>query len=264
MKSTKKFSCTALIIMVLSGVLVACTPTETAIPEATEQSPGVTEASTITPETVTATVQETQSETEELALPDPAAWDLSDSVKQVDEYGYTSYLLEDWQVNVVLTTVIDMWNTVYYEADHIITPEEVEQYFDTESPAWVGDGASKVGFVGQYEDNVEKGQFIRVSYPIAEGYDQYYTNWKAWGVEPPEDFVDAAGYTRFDKFTVVVEFRMEEAPGYVVNDANEIEHENPYWGPFIIIHYLQYSEGQWKIVETIYSSLDEPATTETP
>jgi hypothetical protein len=57
---------------------------------------------------------------------------------------------------------------------------------------------------------------------------------------------------------------MEEAPGYVVNDANEIEHENPYWGPFIIIHYLQYSEGQWKIVETIYSSLDEPATTETP
>jgi hypothetical protein len=264
MKSTKKFSCTALIIMVLSGVLVACTPTETAIPEATEQSPGVTEASTITPETVTATVQETQSETEELALPDPAAWDLSDSVKQVDEYGYTSYILEDWQVNFVLTTVIDMWNTIYYEADHIITPEEVEQYFDTESPAWVGDGASNVGFLGQYDDNVAKGLFIRVAYPIAEGYDQYYTNWKAWAVEPPEDFVNTAGYSRFDKFTVIVQFRMEEAPLYMVNEANEVEFENTYWGPMIFTNYLQYSDGQWKIVENIASDLGTYDPTPTP
>lgn len=264
MKSAKKFSSIAMIIMVLTAVLTACTSAESATPETTEQLPAPTEASTSTPETVATVVQEVPTEPEELLLSDPATWDLSDSVKQVDEYGYTSYILEDWQVNLVLPTVIDMWNTIYYEADHIITPEEVEQYFDTESPAWVGDSASKVGFLGQYEDNVAKGQFIRVSYPIAEGYDQYYTNWKAWGVEPPEDFVDTAGYTRFDKFTVLVEFRMEEAPGYVVNDANEIEHENPYWGPFIIIHYLQYSEGQWKIVETIYSSLDEPATNETP
>ena len=264
MKSTKKFSCIALIIMVLSGVLVACIPAETAIPETTEQSPGVTEASTITPETVATAVQETQSETEELALSDPATWDLSDSVKQVDEYGYTSYILEDWQVNFVLTTVNDMWNTIYYEADHIITPEEVEQYFDTESPAWVGDGASNIGFLGQYENNVEKGLFGRVSYPIAEGYDQYYTNWKAWAVEPPEDFTDTPGYSRFDKFTVVVQFRMEEAPLYTVNEENEVEFENTYWGPMSFTYYLQYTDGNWKIVEELASDLGTYDPTPTP
>jgi hypothetical protein len=264
MKFTKKFSRIVVIIMVLSGVLVSCTLAETAITETTELSPGVTEASTITPETIATAVQETQSETEELALSDPATWELSDSVKQVDEYGYTSYILEDWQVNFVLTTVIESFNTIYFEADHIVTPKEVEQYFDTESPAWVGDGASNVGFLGQYEDNVAKGLFIRVSYPISEGYDQYYTNWKAWAVEPPEDFVDTAGYTRFDKLTVVVQFRMEEAPLYMVNEANEVEFENTYWGPMIFTNYLQYSDGQWKIVENIASDLGTYDPTPTP
>ena len=265
MKSTKKFSCTALIIMVLSGVLVACTPTETAIPEATEQSPGVTEASTITPETVAATAQETQSETEELALPDPATWDLSDSVKQVDEYGYTSYILEDWQVNFVLTTVIESFNTLYINADHIVTPDEMEQYYDTEAPAWVGSGDGvNMGFLGQYNDNVAEGVFTRFSYSISQGNDAFYTNWKAWAVEPPDDFTDTNGYTRFDKFTVVVQFRMEEAPLYIVNEANEVVFENTYWGPMILTYYLQYSDGQWRIVEEQASDLGTYDPTPTP
>lgn len=265
MKATKKFSNIALIIVILSVSLAACMPAETATPETTEQLPLPTKASTSTPETDATEIQNGPSETGELYLSDPVTWDLSDSVKQVDEYGYTSYILEDWQVNLVLTTVIESFNTLYINADHIVTPEEMEQYYDTEAPAWVGSGDGvNMGFLGQYNDNVAEGVFTRFSYSISQGNDAFYTNWKAWAVEPPDDFNDTSGYTRFDKFTVVVQFRMEEAPLYIVNEANEVIFENTFWGPMILTYYLQYSDGQWRIVEEQASDLGTYDPTPTP
>jgi hypothetical protein len=57
---------------------------------------------------------------------------------------------------------------------------------------------------------------------------------------------------------------MEEAPLYMVNEANEVEFENTYWGPMIFTNYLQYSDGQWKIVENIASDLGTYDPTPTP
>jgi len=198
---------------------------------------------------------------------DPSAWNLEGKEIQVTENeGYTTYALEEWQINLVLPVVTESFNKLYIYADHNMTPDEMMQYYDTNSPAWLGpDDGQSVGFLGQYEDNASKGAFIKLAYPIEEGNELIYTNWKIWAIAPPKDFDSSLYHYDYERFTAIVRFRMEEAPLYVVEeDTQEIVFEHTYFGPALHTFYLQFVDGQWKIVDVLFEDLGTYVGTPTP
>lgn len=241
----------------LSIVVTAC-GNETATPE---QLPTFTPTSTKTMMPAPTTMV---SSTATPYPADPSAWNLEGKEIQIPENeGYTTYALEDWQTNFVLSAVIAVHNRMYGESDGIPTPEEMEAYFDTSSPAWLGGGGEDIGFIGEYEYYVKHNRYNRQKYPMQPGSDAYFTDWRVWGLSPNEG--TESHDLQLDEFTVAVSFRMEEQPLYIMDaETHEIIFENTYFGPGKFIYYFQFQEGVWKIVEIVFEDLGDYLPTPTP
>lgn len=232
------------ILVLLSG----CTPIVETATEMAATVPVVIEP-TLTPEPTA-----TSTPTSMPRADDPATWDLAGmEIYHDEDLGYRTYALEEWQYQPPLEVVKTVFNMMYGESNHLVTPAEAEPYYDTSAAGWLGDDSS-LGFLEEYEHNNNRNGYLRFSYSMSNENTKYFSDWTIHGLQ--QDLSKADPFQVGEIFTVVIGFTIEEQPLYTIDkDTQEVLNVSEFFGPFRYVSYLQYQESAWKIIKVFTEDL---------
>lgn len=232
------------ILVLLSG----CTPLVETATEMAATVPVVIEP-TQTPEpTATSTATSTP------RSDDPATWDLASmEIYHDEDLGYRTYALEEWQYQPPLEVVKTVFNMMYGESNHLVTPAEAEPYYDTSAAGWLGDEENS-GYIREYENNRDLDIYFRFSYGMKSENSQMFSDWNIHGLS--QDLSVADPFQVGEEFSIVIGFTVSEQPLYTINaKSQEVTNNSEFFGPMRFVYYLQYDEVGWKIVKQFTEDL---------